>query len=159
MELCDVFDEYGVYTGQVVPRDSALPPDTYFLAVHIWIRDEKGHYLIQQRASQRKRCPGMWATTVGYVHAGEDSLTGAIREVREELGIRLAPESLKRFNRLITDNRIEDLWLATVSSDQLSRPRPGPEVAEWKWASLDELNLMVRRGIFFGYNYLDDMPE
>lgn len=34
----------------------------------------------------------MWECVGGSVLAGEDSLTGAVREVKEEVGLELAPE-------------------------------------------------------------------
>jgi 8-oxo-dGTP pyrophosphatase MutT (NUDIX family) len=38
---------------------------------------------------------GKWGLPGGGIHKGEDSLTGALRELHEETGIRLRPEQMK----------------------------------------------------------------
>ena len=159
MELCDVVDEFGAPAGRTVVRDTRLAPGEYYLVVHVWIRDEAGDYLVQQRAHDRANDPGVWATTAGYVQAGEDSLSAAVRETSEELGLRLLPAQLQRLQRHALDQRVEDVWLATVSRTRLGAPQPGPEVADWKWVSKAELADRVRRREFFAYSYLASLPE
>jgi 8-oxo-dGTP pyrophosphatase MutT (NUDIX family) len=157
-ELCDVVDELGARIGRTVARDTPLAPGEYYLVVHVWIRDEAGDYLVQQRAHDRATDPGVWATTAGYVQAGEDSLAAAVRETREELGLQLQPAQLERLKRHALDDRVEDIWLATVSRAALGPPEPGPEVADWKWISKAMLNELVNRGDFFRYSYFDSLP-
>ena len=157
METCDIVDESGNRTGLVAPRGSELSPGEFFPVVHVWIRDEFGNYLIQQRAFHRPSDPGVWAVTAGYVLEGEDSLPGAIREVEEELGIQLSPSHLKRFDRHALENRLEDIWLADISRSSMSTPALGPEVADWKWVSKVELEQMVSRNDFFRYSYFDNI--
>ena len=157
MEMCDVIDESGNRTGRVAPRGSELAPGEFFPVVHVWIRDEFSHYLIQQRAFHLASCPGTWAVTVGYVMAGEDSLSGTIREVAEELGIQLLPSDLKLVDRHAMENRVEDIWLAKISRDSMGIPVLGPEVADWKWVSKAELEQMASRNDFFRYSYFDSI--
>ena len=77
--MCAVVDEQGAPSGRTVARGAPLAPGEYFLVVHVWIRDEAGDYLVQQRAHDRATDPGVWAVTAGYVQAGEDSLSAALR--------------------------------------------------------------------------------
>ena len=157
MELCDVVDQSGNRTGWVVERGTKLMPGEYYLVIHVWIRDEDHNYLIQQRALHLKSDPGVWAATVGYVLSGEESIDGAIREAEEELGIRLAPAQLSRFDRHATENRVEDIWLAEILRSSTDMPTLGPEVSDWKWVSKAELEQMTSRGDFFRYSYFSDM--
>ncbi len=159
MEMNDVFDETGRRTGRIVPRGTKLPPNEYYLAVQVWIRNEVGQYLVQQRSFQHVSSPGVWATTAGYVLAGEESVAGAIREVREELGLQLDFALLSQFAQLKTDHRIEHIWLAEVSRQSIGEPILGPEVAAWKWASKAELTQLIRQGDFFGYSYFATLPD
>jgi 8-oxo-dGTP diphosphatase len=159
MELCDILDEFGTRTGRAVTRGTKLAPGEFILVVHVWIRDETGRYLIQQRALNLEVEPGIWATTAGHVQSGEDSLAGAIRETSEELGLQLAPAHFRRLDRLKIKNRIEDLWLAEVSHASLGAPTLGLEVADWKWVSKAELEQLASQGDFFAYSYLGDLPE
>jgi len=159
MELCDIVDEFGTRTGRTVKRGTKLTPGEFILVVHVWIRDETGRYLIQQRAFDLRDDPGVWATTAGHVQAGEDSLAGAIREAQEELGLQLAAAQFRRLDQLKMKNRIEDLWLFEVSRNSLGAPTVGPEVADWKWVSKAELEHLASQGDFFAYSYLGDLPE
>lgn len=69
-----------------------MKKDEYHLSVFIWIENDKGEYLISQRASTLKLAPNMWETTGGGAISGEDSLTATLRETNEELGISLNPK-------------------------------------------------------------------
>ena len=60
--------------------------------VHVWIRNSKGEYLISQRSANRSIFPLMWECVSGSVVKGEDSLQGAVRETKEEVGVDLLPE-------------------------------------------------------------------
>lgn len=159
MEMCDVHDESGTRTGRIVARNTLLGQGEYYLSVQVWLRNEGGEYLIQQRALHLTTGPGMWATTAGYVISGEDSISGAIREVMEELCIALAPTSLSRFFSLIMADRIEDVWLANVQKNTINAVTLDIDVADWKWASKNEISEMIRQGSFFGYSYFDTLPE
>ncbi|MBK9925526.1 MAG: NUDIX domain-containing protein [Anaerolineales bacterium] len=156
MELCDIFDKHGTPTGRIVERGTELSPDEFYLVVQVWIQDEHNNYLIQQRGRHLESGPGIWATTAGYVLAGEQSIDGAIREVKEELGIQLSLRQLTRMDRHTLDNRVEDVWVANVIKDSI-KPIPGDEVADCKWVSKPELAEMVDHGSFFRYSYITTM--
>jgi 8-oxo-dGTP pyrophosphatase MutT (NUDIX family) len=157
-EMCDVYDRSGARTSRTVSRGTPLLGDEYYLVVQVWIRDVAGDYLVQQRAPHLASGPGMWATTAGYVLSGEDSLSGAIREVREELGIQLTPAQLWRFDQVAMDGMLQDIWMADVSKDAIGAPVLGPEVADFRWAAKAELVHMIGRGDFYAYSYLNSMP-
>jgi len=153
MELCDVVDKFGTRTGQVVPCGTKLDTGEYYLVMQVWIRDENNNYLIEQRGLHLQSSPGVWATTAGYVMAGEESRDAAIREVKEELGLELSPSHLKRIDRHVLDNRVEDVWMAEVVRNTIGTPVPGEEIADCKWLSREELEKWVNRGQFFRYSY------
>ena len=153
MELCAVVDRFGESTGRVVERGAVLSPNEFYLVVHVWIRDENNNYLGQKRALHLESSPGVWCTTAGYIMSGEESINGAIREVNEELGIRLISTHLQRIDRHVLDNRVEDVWMAEVIRDEIGTPVPGEEVADYKWLSRNELEEWTNQGQFFRYSY------
>lgn len=51
-------------------------------------------FLLCQRAAGMRRHAGQWALPGGRVEAGEDELDAALRELDEELGIRLTPDTV-----------------------------------------------------------------
>ena len=89
IELWDILDEDGNKTGELVARGRPMKQDEYHLVVHVWIRNSKGQFLISKR-TPNKTFPNMWETTGGSAIKGEDSLSAALREVREEIGINLS---------------------------------------------------------------------
>lgn len=159
MELCDIVDAVGNRIGKTVTRGTPLPAGEYYRVVQVWIRNEHGQYLVQQRALHLVSGPGMWATTAGYVLSGEESLAGAIREVGEELGLHLSPHMLRLFDRLARNALFQEIWLADVQQDVIGTPTLGPEVADWKWATKADLTQMIGRQEFFAYSYFDRLPE
>lgn len=74
------------------------------MVVHVWIRNRKGEYLILQRAADRATFPLMWECVGGFVLKGESSIEGAIREVKEEVGLDLNPEDGIRLQRHYREN-------------------------------------------------------
>jgi hypothetical protein len=60
---------------------------------------------------------------------GEDTSVAAVRETQEELGLVLAANDLRFFQRLTTGTLIQDVWL--VALPEASRPTLiiGPEMA------------------------------
>ena len=93
MELWDLYTQDRQKTGRTHVRGAPLPEGLFHLVVHVWLKNSRGQYLISQRAESRPSFPLMWETTGSSVLTGEDSLQGALREAREELGIRLRPEN------------------------------------------------------------------
>ena len=66
-------------------------PEGYFhLVVHVWLKCPDGRYLISRRSPTKATYPLLWECVGGSVVAGEDSYTGAVREVFEEVGIDLS---------------------------------------------------------------------
>lgn len=159
MELWDVLDGQARRTGRTITRGQRLATGDFHLVVHIWIRNEHGKYLIQKRADHLEWQPGIWAATGGSVIAGEDSLSGALRETREELGLDLHAAELSKLARLLRVDSIVDLWLAQASTDRLGTPMLGPEVTEIRWVPKSELQRMADVGDFYAYSYLDTLPD
>lgn len=86
--------------------DSRAYPDRPILAVSAAvIRD--GHVLIVRRAGNPGN--GVYTLPGGVVEAGETLIEAAVREVREETGIEIAPVALAGFREVILrdgDNRV-----------------------------------------------------
>ena len=96
-ELLDILDESGLPTGQVVPKSEAHRLGLWHRCFHCWIcgSDPGGSYLLlQRRAATKDTWPGyLDVTAAGHLAAGEKTLDG-LREVEEEIGLRIRPERL-----------------------------------------------------------------
>lgn len=97
-ELIDVRDDAGERTGEVVWKSEAHRLGLWHRCFHCWVfgRDEDAgpYLLVQRRAAVKDTWPGYLDVTAGgHLAAGEEGLDG-LREVEEELGLRVGPNRL-----------------------------------------------------------------
>jgi isopentenyldiphosphate isomerase len=96
-ELLDILDESGRPTGEVVPKSEVHRLGLWHRCFYCWIcgSDSGGPYLLlQRRAATKDTWPNyLDVTAAGHLAAGEETLDG-LREVEEELGLRIEPERL-----------------------------------------------------------------
>ena len=87
-ELIDIYDAQGRKTG-VAERSKAHGDNTLLhRAAHVLVFSADGRLLLQKRSLHKRIQPGKWDASVGgHLAAGEDFLTGARRELAEELGL------------------------------------------------------------------------
>lgn len=109
-ELWDIYDENRNPTGRIHRRGDDLAPGDYHLVVHIWLRDPQGRFLMTRR-SPNKGYPLLWEATGGSALAGDDSLTAALREVKEETGLVLAAENGRIVHQYTGVDHHVDVWL------------------------------------------------
>ena len=122
-----------------------LPKGLYHLSVSAWIVNQQGQYLLSQR-HPKKQYPLYWECTGGSVLSGETSLQGAIREVKEELGILLTPGSEKLIYQTIRENVQDfyDVWLFHRDIKIEEMRLQETEVVDVQWVSSDKLFEMFR---------------
>lgn len=89
MEYFDILNRDGSKSGKIAPKDEELLEGQYDLGVHAYIHNSKGEFLIQKRAKTKQFLPGGWDIHMGHVMAGETSKEAIIREIDEELGIKI----------------------------------------------------------------------
>ncbi|MDR0352760.1 MAG: NUDIX domain-containing protein [Opitutaceae bacterium] len=94
-ELFDVVNERDEVIGQAT-RGEVHARKWLHRAVHVLARGADGRVFLQKRSMAKDTSPGRWDSSCsGHVDAGEDYAAAAVRELREELGARIAgPERL-----------------------------------------------------------------
>lgn len=164
-ELWDLYDENRRPLDRLHRRGDPLPEGAYHLVVQVWIRDGRGRFLISRRHPD-KPFGLYWECTGGSVTAGEDSRSGAMREVGEELGISLKPEQLTLMSVRRRDDYSDfcDDWLARWDGELDQLRLQDSEVVDAKWANYDELCAMEERGEFvptlkYFRQRFGDLPE
>lgn len=167
-EIWDVLDENGNKTGRYHERGRPMATGDYHLAVHVWKHNGKGEWLIDKRVPRTPDDPwgGKWETTGGANFAGEDSLTAALRETKEELGIDLDTEEgtlFYRFANHVSDKHrcLIDVWVfeCECTVDELHfQPK---ETCGAMWATADKIREMIDNNDFFSEarSYFDEMEE
>jgi len=95
-EYLDICDAAGRPLGVTVPRDEAHRKGLWHRTVHVWIANNSGMVLFQQRAITKESFPGVWdVSAAGHISAGEPELTAAQRELFQELGVKVAENELE----------------------------------------------------------------
>lgn len=157
MERWDLLNADGRPLGQTMIRGDRLQAGQYHLVVHVWIVDSQGRLLIQKRSPDLKLMPDTWAVTGGSAIAGEDSVTAAVRELGEELGLRKSPRDFTLLGRLRRRNSLCDLWLVRSDAEVSSLKLQKEEVAAAKWVTRENLMEMVENRQFhhYGAAYFD----
>lgn len=110
-ELFDVLTETGESTGQRKHRGDIHRDGDLHASVHIWAaRRRLGgmEFLLQKRADSKDSYPGCFdAASTGHIDAGEDAISAALRELREEMGIRARPSELVLlFRKRVSEDNI-----------------------------------------------------
>lgn len=148
MELWDLYDENRNLTGKIHERGTLIPDGYYHLVVHVWIRNKDGKYLISRRDKSRKAYPLYLECQGGSVIQGEDSITGARREVLEEVGVDLLNIPGKVIYTKIRKNfhDIMDVWLFEYDGEVNLSLATTNEVCEVKWMSIDEIKEAFEKG-------------
>lgn len=159
MEIWDILDEKGSITGKTIIRGEELKEGEYHLVVHIWIQNDKGEYLIQKRADHLKLLPGKWAITGGSAVQGEDSITAAIREVKEELGLDVDINKMNKIVRIKRKDNLADVWMLKQNVSLEDLVLQEEEVSKAAWATKEDIMNMVRDGVFhdYGKDYFEQM--
>ena len=150
-EIWDLYDGDGKLTGQKLVRGEEIPQGLYHIGVHIWPINHSGSFLIQKRADNVQWKPGIWAATGGSAISGEDPLTAAMRELREELGVEARPEEMQlvfRMRRTISFCSVYSIHVDRPESDFVLQEE---EVSEVRWCSIPRMMHMIRSGQLYNY--------
>ncbi len=146
-ELWDLYNEKREKTGEVLQRGKPIPQGCYHLVVSAWIVNSQGQYLLSKRHPD-KPYPLYWECTGGSVLAGESSLEGAVREIKEELGISPDPAEAKLIFQTRRDRMQDfyDVWLFHGDMDIAEVKLQKSEAVDAKWADRSTLFEMFRAG-------------
>ena len=89
-ELFDVVDGQDRVTGQASRRE-VHARELWHRAVHVFVLNGKGEVFLHQRSLTKDSFPGLWTSScAGHVAAGDEYDETALREMEEELGLRLS---------------------------------------------------------------------
>lgn len=117
-------------------------------AFSVFIFNDKGELLIQQRAFEKYHTPGKWTNTCcSHPRDGETYEEGAIRRLQEEMGFTCPIEYLFNFiykadvGQGLTEHELDYVFKGVYSEEPVINPE---EVAAYKWIDFDELQQDVQ---------------
>ena len=142
MEYWDLYNKDKQKLNKTHLRGEKLNPNEYFLAVNVWIINDKNELLLTQR-HPNKHWPLKWECTGGAVLAGEDSYLGALREVEEEIGLKLKTKG-KLIDTILLKDYIKDIYVFNENVNIKETKLEKGAVVDIKWVTLNELNEMYK---------------
>ncbi|MEU3346163.1 isopentenyl-diphosphate Delta-isomerase [Streptomyces sp. NPDC006700] len=130
--LLELVDEDGVTIGTAEKLSAHQPPGRLHRAFSVFLFDNRGRLLLQQRALGKYHSPGVWSNSCcGHPYPGEAPMAAAARRTYEELGVSpslLAEAGTVRYHHPDPDSGLVEqeynhLFVGLVQSP----PRPDPE--------------------------------
>lgn len=145
MEIWDVYDKNRNKTNRTHERGTPLAAGDYHIVVHVWIMNKEGEILLTKRHPDKPH-PNLWECPGGSILTGENSLDGAIREVKEEIGIHLDRKNGKLLKSECRDhyNDFYDVWQFEQEFDITETTLQTDEVIDIKWVTFSELENMYQ---------------
>ena len=144
MEYWDLYDRNGNSLHKTQVR-GPTSDNEYHIVVNIWIKNEDDKIILTKRHPD-KPWPNKWECTGGSIIAGEDSISGAIREVKEEIGIEI--KDIRFIKRIIRDEYPDflDVYLCNENIKLEETKLQEGEVIDINWFTKEEVKKMVKNG-------------
>lgn len=123
-------------------RDDIHANGYWHRTTHIWVINDKQQVLCQKRSLLKDTNPGKWESFFGgHLTPGQDYLEGAIKELKEELGIDLQKDNFHFFQiyKCISDKEFQGIyyieWNGVIDNLILEKE----EIDQVKWFNISEL--------------------
>ncbi len=166
-EYIDIVTKTGKPTGKSATKTEIHTKGYYHNTVHIWFYTDKGEILLAQRSAKKVICPLLWDVSVaGHIDAGETIESGAIREIKEEIGLKIQEDCLEKIGVFpcfqtypngIIDNEFHHTFIAKLNVDLSDLTPQKEEVEALKLVSIskfkDLLDNSDKNGHFVSSNY------
>jgi isopentenyl-diphosphate delta-isomerase type 1 len=139
-EIFDVVNERDEVVGRQ-PRSEVHRLGLMHRAVHVLVFNARGQVFLQKRSMAKDRQPGLWDSSAsGHVESGEDYDACAVREPREEIGLKLnaTPQRLFKFAPC-ADTDQEHVWVYRCEAEGPFTLDPN-EIERGGWFAVEDVN-------------------
>lgn len=148
-ELLDIVDEKNNLTGKIAEKSYIHDNGIWHREVACWIMNEKGEILVQKRSLNKQHAPGKWDITAGHVKMGEELKKAMIREIQEEVGMKVIEDNLEllmiaKREGITTNNNTFQYQYFTYTYKKIEEYKmQKEEVDEIKYISLKDLREII----------------
>lgn len=147
-ELIDILDVKGNPTGTTALKSKAHRLGLFHATVHIWFYTKSGEILLQQRGKNKLIYPLLWDVSVaGHIASGEKIEVSAIREIEEEIGLKVQEQdlekigvfkSMQKHHATLIDNEFHHTFLCELRVPLQQLQKQESEVADLRFVSISE---------------------
>lgn len=152
-ELIDIVNENQIPIGKSAQKSVIHSEGYYHNTAHIWLYTKNQQILLAQRAAKKLICPLLWDVSVaGHVDAGETIVEAAIREIHEEIGLKILEKNLEKigvfkcfqeYDNGIKDNEFHHTFIAELSVPLEVLNYNKDEVQAIKLVSIEEFRTLL----------------
>ena len=151
MELIEIVDENGNFTGQVMDKEEAHDKNLLHNEVGIFIINEKKEILLEKRSANKRFNPNKWGLCAGHVDAYETLEEAALREIKEEVGLDVSIEELipygeKEVTIKDSNSHITYFYYVKCNKKEDEFIIQEEELSKVKWFNIDEIIMMIKEG-------------
>lgn len=144
-EIWDLFNKNRERTGLTHIRGENVPKGFYHIVVEIWTIIDNRKILLTQR-HKNKPYGLFWECTGGSILQGESSLQGAVREIKEEIGLHIKEDNLEKVMEYIVDDSMYDVYVNYQNEKCLDKiALQENEVIDFKCTTYEELTEMIKK--------------
>lgn len=143
-EMRRIYDENFNFQGYMKERSESLKPEEYYVVAGVMVIN-RGKLLITKRAAG-KTFEHQWEFTMGSVVGEETPLEGALRELSEEVGIRVTKNDVELLGTMKENQKFSKIFLLVRDVDKIKMQRS--EVEDYKFVGKKELKAMLASGEF-----------
>lgn len=131
----------------LMPKLEAHEKGLLHRAFSVFVFNDEGQMLLQQRALHKYHTPGKWANTCcSHQRDGESSLDAGKRRLEEEMGF--ATDLIFRrtfiykasFDNGLTEHEFDHIMVGKYNEDPIINPE---EVAAYKWMDISDILLEI----------------
>lgn len=112
-------------------------------AFSVFIMNNKGQTMLQQRAMEKYHSPGLWTNTCcSHQREGESNIEAGKRRLKEEMGFEAELKELfsfvykAPFDNGLTEHELDHVMIGFYDDDPLVNT---DEVMDWKWMKPEEV--------------------
>lgn len=150
MELIQIVDENGNFTGQIIDKEEAHDKNLLHNEVAAFIINDKKQVLLQKRSANKRFNPNKWALCAGHVDAYESLEDAILREIKEEVGLNISKDDLHQFGErefTIRDSNSHITYFYYIKSNSNEKDFiiQKEELSEVKWFDIDDVIDMIKK--------------
>lgn len=167
-EYIDIVTKTGEPTGYSALKSEVHSKGLYHNTVHIWFYTPQGEILLQQRAKTKRIKPLLWDVSVaGHIDAGETILDGAVREIKEEIGLKVEASDLhkigvfdcfKTYPNGVIDNEFHHTFISELKEDFNALVPQKEEVEALKLVTFEDFKHKLKHSATNGHFVASNKP-
>lgn len=127
----------------LMPKQEAHEKGVLHRAFSVFIFNDQGELMLQQRALHKYHSPGLWTNTCcSHQRDGETSIEAGKRRLEEEMGfstdLKVTTSFIYKapFDNGLTEHELDHIMVGTYNDEPKINK---DEVAAWKWMPLEEV--------------------